>query len=629
MNVDDIEKKFFSNANYNQVVNALVKRGGADVTSDRQIAKAADIVKHYMNEVWEFDGPMPLMTLNGKVLNASTQPFLNSLRPKGSGLGASSVVREEKRPAGAASVEERYSQIQQERTTVKDKRPPIPDFAISLESDKEGPTPAELFDMEMKRRETEAAYVQSQIAAKELASASASTQVPLQASKPPQPQSPLAQAKAQSEDPRKKNTTEEEELDTMMNMDSIYRSIVAGQPRDPIANPTIAQPNVIGSRPIQQQDILIKQDPVVSYKELEENLFLYSADRDWVNETKQSRYNFTVNFDPANNRHGFNPNLSVVKRFKNIQRIELVKAVLPIEGLETFFEIDDPQPDGASTTITERRVSIYQFPYVNLRIPELDINNYGTNDNLNNSFGILQYDAEWNTDNFIGSAGNMGFTTYIPKHLKCQKIYQPTPLATLNRLSVELQRPDGSILSYIPDTIDLASIVFSKSGGANSSRYFSNSIVDTASNSYYIILRTSTFFSRWAFNIGDRIQLGGLNLDFVTVPQAKNELLNFLEDPTGHTIVGVGYDTDGIKDGYNRFGYANWIAIRAPINDPSTGQTTVRTIGDAEYGTLVTDLESNTLEKGRVLNQSHQIQLVFRVITREMEANSRIRPDNL
>jgi hypothetical protein len=95
--------------------------------------------------------------------------------------------------------------------------------------------------------------------------------------------------------------------------------------------------------------------------------------------------------------------------------------------------------------------------------------------------------------------------------------------------------------------------------------------------------------------------------------------------------VSIGFDTGGIKDGYNTFGYANWIAIRAPINDPTTGATTVRTVGGTQpiYDDLRSGLVSTSLTKGRALNLSHQTQLVFRIITREKDSTSRVRPDNL
>ena len=684
MNINNIQEKFFSEANERTIVSGLVKAAAQRYgpVNERQQAKAGRIVRHYMDEVWDFHGPMPINELNRKVFDASTGAFIDSFRPadvkvltQASGQGQPRQVQQQvqkQQPSAKPgpgpefmSIEERYTHLQQERTTTKDNRPPIPDFKISLESDKDGPSPAELYESEMRRREDEAARVQAALeAAKgkkpQMGGTPVKSTIANKAENlingqkimnsegaPPSFTNPADEKdfNAQAE-PRKKTKVEEEEgLETMMNMDNISRLMSANQIRDPIGNYTTARPDLVTSRTIQQQDILIRDDPIVSYKEHEDNLFLYSADRDWVNDDSQTRYNFTINFDTANNKQGFNKNLSVAQRFKNISRIEMIKAILPVEGVETFFGVDGSgTPVTGVAPYTYKRISAYQFPYIALRIPELDVNNYGSDDQLNNSFAVLQYDSEWNTDSFYpggetdsgNTSGNSGFTTFIPKHLKCQKVYQPTPLASLNKLSVELNRPDGSQLSYLPDIVDISSVLLCESCGANSSLYFSNKAIDSASNSYYIVLRTKKFFNRWSFAVGDRIQVGGITPEQISNTasnEAKYELLEYLQDTTGHTIVGVGFGVSNasLVDGYNAFGYANWIAIRAPINDPTTGATTVRTIGGTQpiYNNLQTALESTSISKGRVLNLTHQTQLVFRIITREKDSTSRVRPDNL
>lgn len=446
MNTNNIQEKFFSEANERTIVSALLKSTQARLgvgIDERQARKAERIVRHYMGEVWDYHGPMPINELNRKVFDVSTAPFIDGFR-----LGQGHVVAQMPRQAPAPnqrqqrqqpeknpelmSVEDRYSKLQQERTSVKDNRPPIPDFKISIESDKDGPSPGELYEQEMRKREEEAARVQASLDAAQgkkpqmggtpvkstsevriipnaVMLAETTSMIPSSKNQIPTISELKQQAQAPTQ-PQKKTKVEEEELDSMMNMDNIARIMSASQfrdmtapVRDPIGNPTTARPDYVSVRPIQQQDILIRDEPIISYKEHEDNLFLYSADRDWVNDDTQSRYNFTINFDTANNKQGFNKNLSVSQRFKNISRIEMIKAILPIEGVETFFGVNS---SGSLTTggvapYTYKRVSAYQFPYISLRIPELDVNNYGSDDQINNSFAVLQYDTEWNTDAFI------------------------------------------------------------------------------------------------------------------------------------------------------------------------------------------------------------------------------------
>ncbi len=729
MQVDIIQEKFFGPANIRTLADALIK--GIGGTADEKLYnKASKIATHYVNEVWEHNGPEPLPSLNKKVYNASLARFRQILQEQAQAQGPSQSISGQKQimqrqvdkrvqprmngsgpgPAGGPAiiretqanpfqtVNERYAALQEERNPPKEKRPQIPDFKISTESDKDGPTPAELYELEMRRREDEAARIQAAIERKKQSEGGQPMSYPIVQSqkdipkiyqqanqepitiggddmsyvdavfeqhgapsiqKKPATQPPQQETPAVPIDPRKKTQQEEEELvSTMNNMDSLYRAMAGTQMnqfatppvRDPNGNATLSQPSLISTRPPQQMDTLIRQDPVVSYKEVEENLFLYSADRDWVNDDTQTRYNFTINFDPANNKQGFNKNLTVQQRFRNISRIELVKTILPIEGVETFFNVDGSGGTGLYTN-TSSRVSVYQFPYLTMRIPELDVNNYGTDDNLNNSFAVIQYDAEWYSDSFDvynkylattggleTNVGNLGYSVFIPKHLKCQKVFQPTPLATLQRLTIELQRPDGSTVSPYSDVIDISSVVYGDGAGAGApgaSTFYATNIVDSAGSAYYIILKTKKYFNRWQFTVGDRVLLGGLTKEQIGAPAsdvAKYELLDYLQDPTGHTIVGVGFDTGGVvTDGYNSFGYADWIAIRAPINDPTTGATSMRLIGGdlTSYNNLGSALNSTSFAKGRILNYSHQVQVVLRVITRVMDSTSRVRPDNL
>ena len=64
------------------------------------------------------------------------------------------------------------------------------------------------------------------------------------------------------------------------------------------SNPTIVQPLL--ASPVKNdlpQNYVVREDKIVSYREIENNLFIYSADRDWLRNNKENRYSFTVNFD--------------------------------------------------------------------------------------------------------------------------------------------------------------------------------------------------------------------------------------------------------------------------------------------------------------------------------------------
>ena len=85
-----------------------------------------------------------------------------------------------------------------------------------------------------------------------------------------------------------------------------------------------------------------------------------------------------------------------------------------------------------------------------------------------------------------------------------------------------------------------------------------------------------------------------------------------------------------MNDGANQLGYARFIVIRNQFNDPTTGSIALLPFGgQATNTTLGTSIVALNFSPGRLLNLSHQTQLIFRVITRDYDSTSLVRPDNL
>jgi hypothetical protein len=315
----------------------------------------------------------------------------------------------------------------------------------------------------------------------------------------------------------------------------------------PNANPTIALPNTFQTRPPLPQDIIKSQGDLIAYKENEYNLMIYSGDRDWVNNTVENRYNFSVNFDPANNRQGFGLSPSTYIKFKNITRIELVKAIMATEGLETVS-----LKTGATAYDTSRIINVLSFPYLQVRIDELNTNNYGTNDGVNNSFGVINYDAYWTSDTLLK---NKGFTCLIPKFLKCQKVYAPTPLSTLNKLSIQIQRPDGTLVTTDNDALDISGVVLSSmltgttgfawggtnSGGSVTSSYYNDASSKTTGE--YIWIQTNKWFNQFSVTQGDRILMRNLAYKTVLTGSITGTTLTVSAITSGTIFVGMSLDT--------------------------------------------------------------------------------------
>lgn len=638
MNTQRQQNVFLSNQNESMLDRLLYtdfqRRLGSDL-SEKQKQRLLKTVRHYMGEVAQALPQAPLQEKNSQVLAAVVPDFLSYINR------SSSAPPVEEQDVSRMDVASRFNQLQNERNGAKATPPPPPNFRIALQE--EGPSPMMQFEMARKQREEEIQRGEQRLsetmrADADFTSASrrAAQQEQLVLADRERNRS-MAQREAASEmasrlvtpDPRRifmKDVLE----GNPAGQGTPLESILNGASGLGDANMTLALPTQPRLKAPQQADVLIRQEDILAYKENEYNLHIYSADRDWVTNKSQNRYNFTVNFDPANNGPGFGYAPSATVKFKNITRIELVKTILPIEGVDII------QTAAAGPVYnTSLNINVLSFPYLNIYVPELDTNNFGTDNYLNQAFAAVQYDANWVTDNNTASKG--GYLAMIPKFLKCQKVYTPTPLATLRKLSISIQRPDGCLVSDTLDTLDVANIVSSywlttATGGLKT-------ITNTTyalSSGIYIWINTSTWFSRFMVNQGDRIQFKNLSFPaaYSGNSGARDDLLAFLQRPEGHLVVQIAYESPALTftDGANSVGYANYIIIRSRMVDPTTGSTSVDTfgkLGSSANNTFLDTLSTSDAATGRLINLSHQTTLVFRVITRDLDPTARLRPDNV
>ena len=547
-----VETQYFGQQNQQQLYTVLAQefQQKQGQLTEKQQVRLGKTLDHYMREVWDTNGPMPIPQLNREALGATAKDFTGYLRRDAQmpTMTASQTIVSDSRnqprmdmamltqrptfeQALLQDTGSRFEMLQQERIGPGEARPAPPDFQISLSAAGDEPSALSLYESAKKAREQEAAR----------------------------------QAQGQGQERDKSVTTLVSPAQTDINPLMRFMSPPSIQ-NDPNANPTLALPMIPAPRGPLQQDFITKPDDIISYKETEHNLIIYSADRDWLNNTRETRYTFSVNFDPANNQQGFNYSPSSNKKFKNISRIELVKAILPTEGLDTIVAQD------GSGAVTTSKLNALSFPYIIVRIPELDNNNFGTDTYLDNSFGVLQYDANWYTDN---TNLTDGYLAMIPKFMKCQKSYTPTPLATLTKLSIEIQRPDGTPLSAVTDTLTISNIYI----GNN----FPSSTIISAlygTNNGYLFLTTSTYFSQWTFAEGNRIQIQGLDASQITggSTQAGRDLVQYLQN-NSLPIVGIAHSVTNAADGPNAVGYANVIIVRTSYVDPTTGSVAINYFG--------------------------------------------------
>jgi hypothetical protein len=230
--------------------------------------------------------------------------------------------------------------------------------------------------------------------------------------------------------------------------------------------------------------------------------------------------------------------------------------------------------------------------------------------------------------------------------MKCQRVYSPTPLAALTKLSIRLQQPNGNLVSASADTLDISGIFLS----SDLAGYFGGSPDLTAAAAYadasgeYIWIDSRLWFSRYQVAPGDRIQVRSMKIFNVTPVQT--DLVNYVQDVSGLLVVATAYaykksttvyvsTTTGtnVSQGINKAGYSRFIIVRNRFTDPTSGSTSLKTFDTSNNSTLIGSganrINNISFISARLINLSHQTQLIFRIVTRDYDSTSLLRPDNL
>ncbi len=114
----------------------------------------------------------------------------------------------------------------------------------------------------------------------------------------------------------------------------------------------------------------------------------------------------------------------------------------------------------------------------------------------------------------------------------------------------------------------------------------------------------------------------------ITTAASITNFLQWLNQEAGLLLVGTGYtDASGnFIDGYNYVGYADTLIFQNKYTDPTTNFAP----GPYNFGNeaLMNTAFATATYSGNTINLNHQVQAVFRIITRELDPTTKIRPDN-
>lgn len=254
-----------------------------------------------------------------------------------------------------------------------------------------------------------------------------------------------------------------------------------------------------------RQDFLIP-DPaasapsygVVSKITIQKYLSINSMDREW--ESNTFRYNYSVTFNSANGLSG---------NYKNIRSISIGKVVIPEEINEFKNILNYPNKTQFNHEFS------FSYPYLILRIDEFNDVYDGTNDEIRKSFCKLVYYRSYKAPN------GRGYVILKPLQ-KEKKFFHPTPLGSLNRLSISLLKPNGFLLNDSADSYKIKKIYY------------------TSFNPHFYEVVTDGFFDRNEFFVGDVVVFKDYKVTSTTDSFNAQLLTEFINRREGHEIMQIG-----------------------------------------------------------------------------------------
>lgn len=388
-----------------------------------------------------------------------------------------------------------------------------------------------------------------------------------------------------------------------------------------------------------------------------ENLIcINSGDRDWFSDTTEHRYNFQVRFKPARDFTSREPKMvdGVVQRdpisngiiyetktfkgeqgcgietiYKNIVSIELVRVLMPVENFIIPFD-------------NRIFIDYKSLPYIVLKIAELDGLYSGTNSNIQGSFAKLLWDKDHSSEVIVDTGilnGDKksfsrqlkrGYSSMAPMSFE-KKTFYPSPLSTLNRLTLELETPYGSNIKNHDDVYTVSNIKYQDLGTLTSLELDDTicfPYTDTSSTNTLdkiLEITVSGHFNNRVFKIGDNIVFKNFVLKSSTETTSGFE--DFINREKGHYIINLEKETN-IAGATGNSGYLTKLYI-SPPGDIDYTQTTGTDIlqNSSAYTTMNTELKDSTVCK--LINKSIQTHYVFKIITREEDVTSIMNTANI
>jgi hypothetical protein len=378
--------------------------------------------------------------------------------------------------------------------------------------------------------------------------------------------------------------------------------------------------------------VKLQRDIQPKYIEKVHYININSVDRNWQNNSTETRYDFQVKF---NQNQDYQGGATISQMYRNVISVELVSSVMPMDA---FIEPFD----------TRIYMGLSRYPYLLLRIEELDNVFRGTNNWVDKAFSTMIFDKVFYTNtlssdyisgysgfsSIVQSTPRQGFTgeylrgfmKYNPAYFEKKKFYN-NPLASLNRMTIDITDPRGNSVNTQKDVLDITNISYTGNIAAVSNTELLPSYAwpwSTQSAYSYIKITTTTYFSNRLFRIGDRIIIANFEYNNLHSKINDDNFKAFITRPEGHVILNLDVETNGATNTNNR-GFINNIYIAPPGELDSLNKT----VNAGSYYDQTTIDFSNVSNFGRLIDVDLQTQLLFRIVTREPDTNGTLQPINV
>ena len=195
------------------------------------------------------------------------------------------------------------------------------------------------------------------------------------------------------------------------------------------------------------------------YINREHLITINSGDRDWFNNTNETRFSFQVKFNPSVTSTDLNgteyvgsTSAGLPQEYKNVTSIEMIRVLMAVENIIIPFD-------------NRIFIDFKSLPYIVLKIDEIDGLYSGTNKNIDKAFAHLLWDKDNSSE--IGNSINIlqkysrqfkrGYCLMAPLGFE-KKTYYPSPLSSLNRLTLNLSTPLGHKIYNHPDVLKIKTV---------------------------------------------------------------------------------------------------------------------------------------------------------------------------